>query len=194
MAMTGKRGRPSAADAAARDVRVVDVVVDILTLAGYDALTFDRVAAQAGVAKRTLYSMFGDREGLVRAAVRRQHAYQDGVWDAAVDLREASLSVTAHLLGDEAVGIHRAIVAAAVAHPELAEEFYAEGPVRAQRFLQQHLPVTTSVSAALLFTALLGETHRRRLLALAPAPTAQELDAHVDRTLLAVGLAGSSTT
>lgn len=185
--MAGKRGRPTAGEADARDERVVDTVIHVLTGEGFDALTFDRVAADAHVAKRTLYATFGDRAGLVRAAIRRQHAYLDDAWDAGEDLRSASRAVVAHLLGDEAIGIHRAIIAAAPQHPALAAEFYEQGPARAQRFLAEHLPSDAGVSIELVFTALLGETHRHRLLGLVRVPTPDEIDAQIDGVLRALG-------
>ncbi|MBP2377106.1 AcrR family transcriptional regulator [Microbacterium phyllosphaerae] len=186
--MTGKRGRPSAAESLARDERVVDVVIALLTGEGFEALTFDRVAAEAHVAKRTLYGVFGDRAGLVRAAILRQHAYLDHAEEESADLRSASRAILVHLLGDEAVGIHRAIISAAVLHPPLALEFYDEGPARAQGFLASHLTPDAPVSPDLLFTALLGEPHRRRLLGLAGPPTPGEIDAHVDVVLRTFGL------
>lgn len=186
--MTGKRGRPSAEEATARDERVVDVVIALLSDAGFEALTFDRVAAEAHVAKRTLYGVFGDRAGLVRAAILRQHAYLGDAGGAGDDLRSASRVILAHLLGDEAIGIHRAIIAAAARHPSLAVEFYDEGPARAQGFLASHLPTDATVTAEILFAALLGELHRRRLLGLVGSPTPAEIDAHVEGVLRALGL------
>ena len=189
--MTTKRGRPSAAEAVARDERVIASAIALLTSEGFDALTFDRVAVAAHVAKRTLYSVFGDRAGLVRAATRTQHSYLDAAWSeggGGGDLRSASVAVVTHLLGDEAVGIHRAVMAAAVENPGLAAEFYDEGPGSAQRFLADHLPADTRVTALLLFTALLGEPHRRRLLGLDAAPTPHEIDEHVDGVLRAFEL------
>ena len=189
--MTGKRGRPSAAEAGARDERVVDVVVAVLTGEGLEALTLDRVSTEAHVAKRTLYTVFGDRAGLVRAAVRRQHAYLGDAGDGAADLRSAARGILRHLLGDEAIGVHRAITGAAALHPLLAREFYEEGPARAQGFLAAHLPADAPVSPALLFTALLGEPHRRRLLGLAGPFSVSEIDAQVDEVLRAFGLVSS---
>lgn len=186
--MTGKRGRPSAGEANARDERVVDVVVSLLSDEGFEALTFDRVAADAHVAKRTLYGVFGDRAGLVRAAILRQHAYLGEAGDAGEDLRSACRAILAHLLGDEAIGIHRAIIAAAARHPSLAVEFYDEGPGRAQGFIASHLPADAVVTAEFLFAALLGELHRRRLLGLAGPPTPAEIDTHVDGVLRSSGL------
>ncbi|MFK4761202.1 TetR/AcrR family transcriptional regulator [Microbacterium sp. ZW T5_45] len=173
--MTGKRGRPSAAERLERHERVVDVVIRMLIDHGYDAVTFDRISAEAHVAKRTLYADFGDRSGLVRAAVRRQHPTDP----SAGDLRAAAIEIIAHLLSDEAIGIHRAIIAAADA--ALAAEFYDEGPARAQRILADRIPDPDA--APILFAALLGEPHRRRLLGLSEAPDAAQVEAHVDATL-----------
>ncbi|MFF7290892.1 TetR/AcrR family transcriptional regulator [Microbacterium sp. NPDC008134] len=186
--MTGKRGRPSAGDKAERHERIVDLVVAILASEGYDSVTFDRIAADAHVAKRTLYGEYGDRLGLVRAAVRRQHAYADGAWQSANGVRAASVAVVSHLLADEAVAVHRALIGAGGADAALAAEFYDEGPGRAQRFLSEHLPADAVVPADLLFAALLGEPHRRRLLGLDPAPSTELVAAHVDRTLKVLGL------
>ena len=122
--------------------------------------------------------------------MRRQHSYLDETWRAADDLHAASFAVVAHLLSDEAVGIHRAIVSAGATNPTAAGEFYDEGPRRAQRFLAEHLPPGSRVSAELLFTALLGEPHRLRLLGLAGAPSEAEISTRVDGTLAALGLIG----
>lgn len=192
--MTGKRGRPSAGEKAQRHERVVDVVVALLAAEGYGAVGFDRVSVEAQVAKRTLYADYGDRLGLVRAAVRRQHAYVDEAWASEADLRAASVSVVAHLLDDEAIAVHRALVGAAGADASLAAEFYAQGPGRAQRFLAEHLPPHAADRADLLFAALLGEPHRRRLLGLAAAPSARDVQAHVDRVLTALALDGAGET
>lgn len=180
--MTGKRGRPSAAERDERTERVIDVVIRMLVAHGYDAVTFDRIAAEAHVAKRTLYADFGDRPGLVRAAVRRQHPYPA---DPSADgLRAVAIAIVTHLLGDEAIGIHRAIIAAA--DPALAAEFYEEGPARAQRILAELIPDPNA--AATVFAALLGEPHRRRLLGLTGVPDAAQVEAHVDATLSTLGL------
>jgi len=187
--MPPKRGRPSSAERLERHERVIDVVVGLLAAHGYEAVTFDRVSADAHVAKRTLYTDFGDRVGLVRAAVRRQHAYLDRAWSSADDLRAASVAVVTHLLGDEAIAVHRALVADAASDAALAAEFYDEGPGRAQAFLARFLPTDAVAPPDLVFTALLGEGHRRRMLGLEAAPASNEVTAHVDRTLAALGLA-----
>lgn len=186
--MTGKRGRPSAAERLERHERIVELVVSLLASEGYDAVTFDRIAADAHVAKRTLYTEYGDRLGLMRAAVRRQHAYADAAWRSVGGVREASVAVVSHLLADDAIAVHRALIGAAGADATLAAEFYDEGPGRAQRFLGEYLPVDAVVPADLLFSALLGEPHRRRLLGLDAAPSAATVSAHVDRTLAVLGL------
>ena len=100
------------ADAARNRERILCTARRLMERDGPDAVSMDRVAAEAGVGKGTLYRRFGDRNGLVRALVEeherrfqdqlirgepplgpgapageRLHAFGDGllalVWDAA---------------------------------------------------------------------------------------------------------------
>lgn len=198
--MESKRGRPTATESAERSVRIAAVVAQLLTSDGFDALTFDRVAVEARVAKRTLYRDYVDRGGLVRAAVRRLHdaAQESGPGDPTrtpQPLREYAATLVTTLLGDEAIGVHRAVIAAATRYPEVAAAFYAEGPQRSIDELAALLELeATSIghgeaqqSAERLFAALTGEPHRRRLLGLTPAPDAYALTQHVDSVLAAFG-------
>lgn len=210
--MESKRGRPTAAESAERTTRIAIVVTRILAQGGFDELTFDRVAAEARVAKRTLYRDYVDRGGLVRAAVRRLHdaAGESGPGDPIQttrptrQLREHAIALVTTLLSDEAIGVHRAVIAAATRYPEVAAAFYAEGPERSINELAAMLkspPNATSdlsdhaarPAAALLFAALTGEAHRRRLLGLSEAPDGPAIERHVDSALAALNLeAGSS--
>ncbi|UOR01412.1 TetR/AcrR family transcriptional regulator [Leucobacter allii] len=191
--MTVKRGRPTAAERASRRLRVARAVAQLLVAEGWDAVTFDRLAAETRVAKRTLYADFGDRAGLVRAAMQRLHGTLDDP-PRPERLEDAARDLVAQLLSDEAVGVHRAVIAAAARDPELAAEFYAAGPAQAQERLAALLPEAAvppdapappAERAAILFAALLGEPHRRRLLGLDPAPHDAAVAAHVDRVLAA---------
>ncbi|WP_053351496.1 TetR/AcrR family transcriptional regulator C-terminal domain-containing protein [Leucobacter musarum] len=203
--MESKRGRPTAADSVERTARVAAVVTRLLTSDGFDALTFDRVAVEARVAKRTLYRDYVDRGGLVRAAVRRLHdaAQTSGPGDPTrtpQPLREYATTLVTTLLSDEAIGVHRAVIAAATRYPEVAAAFYAEGPQRSIEELTallKSMPNEPSGSsnhparptAELLFAALTGEAHRRRLLGLDEAPDDPAIARHAEGVLAALNLA-----
>ena len=61
-----KRGRPRDARA---DVAILDATRQILAQEGWDALTIERVASDAGVARTTVYRRYPTREELAVAAV-----------------------------------------------------------------------------------------------------------------------------
>ena len=44
----------------------------MFTAHGFDGVSMDQIAAEAGVSKLTVYSHFGDKETLFAAAVQRQ--------------------------------------------------------------------------------------------------------------------------
>ncbi|MGY2898494.1 TetR/AcrR family transcriptional repressor of mexJK operon [Curtobacterium sp. PvP017] len=173
-----KRGRPTADERAARDERILDVATDLFLEHGFAGVALDRIAAEAGVTKRTLYTAFGDKPALLRAVVRRQHTYADGPTRG---LESTAASIGGALLSDRAVALHRLVIAESTRSPELAREFHEAGPLAAQQALVR--AGATPETAAELFTLLLGELHRERLLGLAPAPTATEVAARAARAV-----------
>ncbi|MDN3310948.1 TetR/AcrR family transcriptional regulator C-terminal domain-containing protein [Microbacterium oryzae] len=190
--MTGKRGRPTAEERDARRQRVLGVISRVLVDEGYAALSFDRVASEARVAKRTLYSDFECRAGMLRAAVRHHHAYLDAPPGAADDVLAAAIAVASSLLREEAIAFQRAVISAAPNHPQMASEFHASGPRAAQLFLAERMPHETADeredAAEALLSLLLGEYHRRRLIGIAPAPTDEEIRTRAKRAVrLALG-------
>ena len=74
------------------------------------------------------------------------------------------------LHSDEAIDLHRLVIAEARQFPELASAFYANGPRRYLDVLTELLDGDV-VTAEHLLGLLLGEPHRRRLLGLDRAPS-----------------------
>jgi AcrR family transcriptional regulator len=64
-------GRPSREDAPRRAERLLDVATDNFIRFGYADTTLDRIALEAGVAKRTIYSRYPDKQALFFAVVAR---------------------------------------------------------------------------------------------------------------------------
>ncbi|MBF4603407.1 TetR/AcrR family transcriptional regulator [Curtobacterium sp. VKM Ac-2884] len=173
-----KRGRPTTDERVARDERILDVATDLFLEHGFAGVALDRVAAEAGVTKRTLYTAFGDKPAILRAVVRRQHPYAA---QPAADLLSTAAAIGSALLSDRAVALHRLVIAESTRSPELAREFHEAGPLAAQQALVR--AGATPDTAAELFTLLLGELHRQRLLGLAPAPTAAAVAARAARAV-----------
>lgn len=178
----------------ARRALILDAAVALFLTEGFAATTVDAVARRSAASKSTVYAYFGDKAGLFSAAVERLHdSIADSV-DADAPLAALATSVVATLHSDEAVGLHRIVIAEALRFPELARAFYASGPSRSTRLLLTVLrrsdPETATAQAELLYTLLLGEPHRRRLLALDDAPTARAAARHAADALRALGLGG----
>ncbi|MBA4806900.1 TetR/AcrR family transcriptional regulator [Brevundimonas sp.] len=69
-----RAGRPSLQEAAALESLVLDRAMDTLRSAGFATISIDRLAAEIGVAKQTLYRRFASKEALLDAVVERELA------------------------------------------------------------------------------------------------------------------------
>lgn len=64
-----RAGRPTADELARRKQRVMEVATDMFVQRGYAATTLLDIAKKAGVATRTLYQHFGDKEAIFREVI-----------------------------------------------------------------------------------------------------------------------------
>jgi AcrR family transcriptional regulator len=69
--LKNRGGRPSREEAPRRAEHLLDIATDNFIRLGYAATTLDRVALEAGVAKRTIYSRYPDKKALFFAVVQR---------------------------------------------------------------------------------------------------------------------------
>lgn len=80
-----------------REQAIVAAVNRLLATKGYDAMTVDEVAAEAGMAKASLYKLFTSKEELAGAAMvgvlDRALAFVDGLRDTAAQSAEAGTPV-----------------------------------------------------------------------------------------------------
>ena len=112
---------------------VIDAAIQEFLAAGFDATSMDRVAARAGVSKRTVYNHFPSKEALFAAILRK-------LWDSS-DAEEAPAYSPRHplrgqllqlllkklsLLNDEAfLSLARVAIAAGIHSPERARDMVA---------------------------------------------------------------------
>lgn len=190
--MTASRGRVPDEDRPARRALILDAAVALFLADGFAATVIEAVARRSAASKSTVYAYFGDKAGLFTAAVERLHDRIADSLDGDAPLGALATSVVVTLHSDEAVGLHRMVIAESLRFPELARAFYASGPSRSTRLLltvlrraDSHAPET---QAQMLYTLLLGEPHRRRLLGLDDAPTAHDAARHAHEALHALGL------
>ncbi|GAA4219720.1 TetR/AcrR family transcriptional regulator [Actinocatenispora rupis] len=184
-----KRGRPTAAERAQRRDEIVDAAVRLFVDRGFGHVSLDDVAATAHVAKRTIYTYFGDRSDIFVAAVERlRQRTLDLAAETSDDLATLATTIVQTLHSDEAIGLHRLMVTEAHAFPDLAARFYRDGPEAYVRALGDRLPRPDPALATALFTLLLGEPHRQRLLGLRAAPGRAQARAHARAALTRLGL------
>ena len=151
---------------------------------GLERASVDAIAADAGVAKMTVYSNFGSKEGLFHAVVQNRTAtVVAGVPGAgALDPdqpEKALMAIGARFLAlvrGDALGALRAVYGVAGAQPEVCRAFYKEGPERVNVELAAYLrradsagtlKVRNPLQAADLFLSIfMGSGHIRGLLKL----------------------------
>lgn len=189
-------GRPRREDADARRAEILEAAVTLFAERGFAGTTIEAVALAVGATKRTVYRHFTDKTGLFFAAVERLHVHERPAVHDAADLEGLATRMVHILHGDDAVTLHRLVIAESRQLPQLAATFYERGPARSIEVLALslggHGPSAGALSddarelAEQLYTLLLGEPHRRRLLGLVPAPSRQEARAHARRAIRTV--------
>ncbi|MGH3244640.1 MAG: TetR/AcrR family transcriptional regulator [Trebonia sp.] len=194
-----KRGRPTAAERRRRETEILTTALGVFLRSGYGGSTVDELAAAAQVTKRTLYAYYGDKAGLFAAMVRDLAAAVS--LDAASDhdtLETLAARIVSRVHSDELVGLHQLVIAESARFPELALILHTNGDARHIARLAGHLraergPVSEPLADP-LFSLLLGERHRRRLLGIDPAPTPAQAAAHANAALALLGLNGGNLT
>jgi len=188
-----KRGRPTPAERRARETEILASALGVFLRSGFGAATLDELAAAAKVTKRTIYAYFGDKDALFAAMVEDLAVTVS--LDPASDrdtLEQLAARIVFRVHSDELVGLHRLVIAEAVRFPELATVLHTYGDARHIARLTEHIRAERGASfadlAKPLFSLLLGERHRRRLLGIDPAPTPAEADVHARDCLALLGI------
>lgn len=168
---------------------------------GYENVSMDAVAGEAGVSKQTVYAHFGAKDALFEEIVERNCAELfRSVANADLPesepsevLRRLGRRFLALVLSDQSVRQLRCILGESERFPELAEAFYRSGPGAAADRLAGWLAEMNRagriqvadpvVSAGLFFGLLRSDLYMRRLLGLVPAPDAAAVAAEVERAV-----------
>ena len=176
-----QRGRPRDPE---RVRRILEAAQMHFNEHGLERANVDAIAADAGVAKMTVYSNFGSKEGLFQAVVRDRSATVVAGFPGAGALdpdqpEKALLAIGARFLAlarGDALGAMRSVYGVAGAQPEACRAFYKEGPERVNADLatylrRAHLAGTLNVrnplqAADLFLSMFLGSGHIRGLLKL----------------------------
>ena len=164
---------------------------------GFEGVSMDQIAGEAGVSKLTVYSHFGDKEGLFAEAVRAH--CEDNMPTALfepepdVPLRERLSDIGraffAMIMTPEAIAGHRILCTPQLASSELSTMFFEAGPQRVQRsftaLLERRiaageLDIEDPVRApGHFFTLLKGEPHAQAVFGYCCSGSPDTPDAHI---------------
>ncbi|WP_022885260.1 TetR/AcrR family transcriptional regulator [Glaciibacter superstes] len=182
-----KRGRPTEDERIERRSQILAAALPVFLQNGFGATTIEQLAVAARVTKRTIYSYFGDKAGVFAAMVRILATTVSTDAPDEDTLESLAARIVYRLHSAELTGLHRLVIAESTRFPELAVTLHDNGDARHIARLAEHLRAergeNTVRLAQPLFTLLLGEEHRKRLLGLLGAPTADEAVAHARAAL-----------
>ncbi|MFK3649604.1 TetR/AcrR family transcriptional regulator [Lysobacter enzymogenes] len=190
-------GRPK--DLSKRNA-ILEAAKRLFLIDGYDGVSMDQIAAEAGVSKLTVYSHFGDKETLFAAAVRahcEQHLPpQLFAPEPGTPLRERLLAIARAFFemaaAPEAIRIHRLLCTPQLDQSPLAKLFWDVGPQRLhdefagllrRRAETGELELADADTASRQFFAVLkGEPYALMMLGY-PLPGAAETRAHLEASV-----------
>lgn len=169
-------GRPK--DPAKREA-ILEAAKRLFVQLGFDAVSMDQIATEAGVSKLTVYSHFGDKESLFAAAVESHctSGMPSSLFEDCPDVpvRECLTTIAtafyAMISAPEAVAGHRILCSPQLANTPLPQMFWESGPRRVQEGFANLLDARvaageldipdTTLAASQFFTLLKGEPHAR---------------------------------
>ncbi|HEY2706428.1 MAG TPA: TetR/AcrR family transcriptional regulator [Caulobacteraceae bacterium] len=171
---TAASPRPGRALDPAKREAILEGARAVFMREGFAQGSMDAVAAEAGVAKQTIYRHFRSKEALVEALVEAMCAPEavrppTGSLPAGQRLRDLLLTFAAGVASPDSVRLYRAIVAEADRLPELGRLFWEAGPrqVRAAIALlwaEEHDAATAQIVAEQLVQLALGDAYQELVL------------------------------
>ncbi len=164
---------------------------------GYANTTLADIIAKSGGSRQTLYALFGGKQGLFEAIVTERNAEifrplrAEGQLDRAPEdvLVEIGIRFVQIVLGPDALGVFRLVVAEGPSMPGMSEQFWALGPARTIDAFESYFAEQTrrgvlnlpdaKQAARQLQGILLGNFHMQCLLGVRDIPSPEEIEASV---------------
>jgi TetR/AcrR family transcriptional repressor of mexJK operon len=199
---TGRSAGPGRPKDLGKRAAILDAAKRLFTTHGFDGVSMDQIATEAGVSKLTVYSHFGDKESLFGAAIRAKCEEQLPaelflVGGLEGNLREQLTAIARAFFNlvtsEEAVAIHRMMMMPGTGDAHVRELFWQAGPQRVKEgfaaFLRDEvaqgaLDIPDIERAASQFFCLIkGEVHMQLMCGLCCTPAPEAVDAHVQATV-----------
>jgi len=199
-----KPGRPPVYTEKERCRRLLTAAEEVFTTIGYGAATMEEIAKAAGMAKKTLYAAYPDKEHLFAAMVGN---LGDLPWendasptneDARAELRRRLLAMVQFIMSRRQVLLTRLLISEAERNPKLARNFHDRVITKARRYLGEAVerardegvgPAVDDIDqmTATLLGAALARNHLGALFGRKPKATLKQLEAQVDSALRLLG-------
>ncbi|MDO9425092.1 MAG: TetR/AcrR family transcriptional regulator [Methylobacter sp.] len=192
-----KCGRPRKGEELLSRDRLLDTAFNLFLEYGYGNLSLETIARDARVSMRTIYSQFGGKAGLFGAVIRRcSDQFVTGLSDEHI-LKcspEAALVSFAkqflyRITRPDVVRIRAILIGESLRFPDLATQFYEQGPQHtldhlAQFFARQQqagyfAAMNPHFLADQFLSALRSERFQKLQLGLEPTPDEAEIDVWV---------------
>lgn len=131
--------------------QVMEGALRVFLRDGYDGASVDDIAREAGVSKATLYAYFPDKNVLFRricaTECRRQTELAEAELDPSAPVEQqltfVAERIAAFLMSDFGRNAFRLVTSEGGRFPDLAREFWANGPGLTQEKLAHHLKLLT---------------------------------------------------
>lgn len=195
----GKPGAPGRPKDPSKGAAILEAAKRLFVEQGFEGVSMDQIAAEAGVSKLTVYSHYGDKESLFSAAIaaKCEEQLSNGLFvsEPGKPVREQLLSIARAffqlITSKEALSIHR-VVTTQPPPAKLGRLFWEAGPRRVQigfeSFIREQvergaLQVADEHRAASQFFCLLkGELHAQLLCGCGDFDAA-DIEAHLQATV-----------
>jgi AcrR family transcriptional regulator len=147
---------------------------------GYEATTLSDVVGRSGGSLATLYEMFENKPGLLRALVEERCTVMNEAIDRAISShqppREALTEIAARMFDKILDPQSTALFKAALAQPELGRLLYEAGPATGQAKVAEYLALQAEE---------FGHYHHKLLFGIPVELRAEEREEHFDRVMAA---------
>ncbi len=196
LAVKSKGGRPSLEDIPRRNEHLLEVATENFIRLGFNAATLDRIAAEAGVAKRTIYARYPDKQALFFVVMRRlseDRVFENEPRDDELPLREGlrkrAKVMMERSLTDRHLAIARLFMVELAHFPELGKSLWKaveneQGDSMTEYFRshqrKQNIRPSNLALLSELFLFNIYAFTNRVALHQRDKPTDEEVDAYVD--------------
>ena len=180
---------------------ILEAAKQLFAREGFNGVSMDQIAAEAGVSKLTVYSHFGDKDALFAAAVQAkcEEMLPDALFEIELtgsvrdQLRAIGEAFFALITSDEAISTQRMMMVPGNIDDKLKQTFWEAGPQRTHdafaAMLQAlvakgELDVPDVATASVqFFTLIKGEMHARMTCGLCSRPGPLDARRHIDATV-----------